>query len=486
MLLSIRNSTVLVEECTPDEHAWLADYLSVEDTRYKPKRRGATNENPRDNPPFCAVQNNSFPTGLLHMVRKQAERDSITLVEADTRAVPCAPDALADTAWLRDYQLDAVNSVMARGGRGIVKAPTGAGKTEISIALTRVYNCGWLFVVDSADLVVQAAERYEQRTGERAGRWSGWRKGWEKGTANFTVATFQSLNRAFKDWRKGKVWLGVGAHIRELVNATQALCVDEVHTQSADTYYSVTQAFKNAYYRIGLSGTPLDRAGPDNLMVLGAIGPILYKIDRQRLVDAKVLSDSKIRMIPCRQGASKAGTDWATVYDWWICKSDPRNAVIVEMAVKAEKPAMLFVDRIEHIAQLRPLLEAAGLKVDVATGKHWTQQRKEKLNALEAGEVDVLMCTVIFQKGIDAPKLRSVINAAGKASAVATLQRIGRGMRVDVDTNKYSFEVWDVHDQGQRWLQKHAVQRLSTYQADGHTVFYGWDEVELEVKPEAT
>jgi superfamily II DNA or RNA helicase len=72
--------------------------------------------------------------------------------------------------------------------------------------------------------------------------------------------------------------------------------------------------------------------------------------------------------------------------------------------------------------------------------------------------------------------LRSVINAAGGKSTIATLQRAGRGMRVDRDIagnvkdGGDEFEVWDIYDRGNAWLEKHAKARVKSYQIEGHEV----------------
>jgi superfamily II DNA/RNA helicase len=199
------------------------------------------------------------------------------------------------------------------------------------------------------------------------------------------------------------------------------------------------------------------------------------------LVEAKVLSRATVHMISCRQPPSKAGSTWRDVYDYWVCGSDVRNGVITEMTSKASKPAMLFVDEDKHIAKMKPLLEAEGLKCEVVTGKTPVPERKRKLDQLQAGEFDVLIANVVFQKGIDAPKLRAVVNGAGKQSVITVLQRMGRGMRVDAESDKYEFECWDVFDKGQRWLQKHAVSRLETYRREGHPVVL--DGVALNANP---
>ena len=250
--------------------------------------------------------------------------------------------------------------------------------------------------------------------------------------------------------------------------------VDEVHSQAADTYYRTTLSFPNVFYAFGFSASPLDRTPADNLFTIGAIGPLLHEIPYEELVDKGAVSFGTVHMIPCKQNPSRPGVEWPMVLKHWVIHSDARNKVLVEMAQKAEKPALMFVDQSKHAKILRPMLEAAGLKCDYADGDNWQSQRLAKLQALETSQLDVLLCTSIFQNGIDVPKLKSVIVAGGKSSVIAAIQRSGRGQRTDADTGKTTFDVWDVYDTGQYWTAKHACARLDSYQSIGYAVVMGW------------
>ena len=109
--------------------------------------------------------------------------------------------------------------------------------------------------------------------------------------------------------------------------------------------------------------------------------------------------------------------------------------------------------------------------------------------AAAAGRYDVLICSVIFQEGEDVPDLRSVVIGSAGKSVIATLQRIGRGMRRA--SGKDEFEVFDVADlgcgcmsgpashrhPGCKWLDKHTRDRIKAYTTEGHeTVLEDWVE----------
>jgi superfamily II DNA or RNA helicase len=126
------------------------------------------------------------------------------------------------------------------------------------------------------------------------------------------------------------------------------------------------------------------------------------------------------------------------------------------------------VEERQHGRRLKQLLGKAGVATEFVFGLHSVSSREQLVRELVDGDLEVLICSVVFQDGIDVPSLRSVVVGTGKKSAVAALQRIGRGMRVDQETGKREFEVWDIWDVGHRWLSDHSLERLNIYRSAGH------------------
>jgi superfamily II DNA or RNA helicase len=440
-----------INRAAQEERRWLEDYLTVEQTVYTPS---VGREVQRVS---VLTPHGLFPAGLTGMVTSAAVGSGLQVALDDRRGdPPCAVDGSADLRWLRPYQLDAVRSVAAAGG-GIVKIPTGGGKTEVFFGLTLALPCQWLFVVHRSDLVAQTARRYRARLGEVAGTFDS--SGWRRGSSNVTVATFQSVMAARRH---------APDKLEELLEGVHALNVDEVHAQPADTFYATSLLFESAYYRVGMSATPLDRSDLDTLRTVGAIGPVAHEMPAQELIDAGVLARPTIHVAVCNQPATNVNVTWRKVYEQLVVRSRARNELLAAMAERAEKPCLLFVDEADHAARLVVELSRRGMRAAFAHGGDSLEARRRKLEQLVAGRHDVLVCTVIFQEGIDVPELRSVVVAGGKSSAVATLQRLGRGMRCAA--GKSEFQLWDVLDRGQSWLEAHADLRLRAYRREGHKV----------------
>lgn len=237
--------------------------------------------------------------------------------------------------------------------------------------------------------------------------------------------------------------------------------VHNCHTTGAATFWKVAMAAKNAYYRIGLSGTPLARGDKRSIFTVACFGPILWRLRSKTLQEAGFLAKPEIYMVPVEQYSDK---HWQQVYKDLVSDSTKRNYIVAKCAMAADKPCMVFVKNVNHGRLLTKLLQRNGVNTGFVWGAKGTLQREEAVKALERADLDVLVASVIFQEGVDIPSLRSVVMAAGGKSAIATLQKIGRGMRLDKD--KTTFQVFDILDKGQDNLAKQARERKKTYEAE--------------------
>jgi len=336
--------------------------------------------------------------------------------------------------------------------------PTGSGKTEVAIALTRKVPGQWLFLVHRGILVEQLADRYKLRTGLTASRVKSGLI--EKGSedSNLTVATFQTI------WKNRK-----HQEIRDLVFGVEGIIIDEAHTLGGRTFQKVALACENAWYRVGLSGTPFARTDDKAVLVQGATGPVIYKLGASKLVEHGVLAKPTIWMVPCYQSPSHVYlNDWQKKYKELIIESLDRNRVVVAETLKAPKPALVFVKALKHGFNLKDMLEDVGLRVELVTGRDPNELRQRKISSLESGHSDVVVASVVLQEGVDIPELRSVIVASGGKSGIATIQRVGRAMRMA--DGKSDCVVIDIFDRGEHTLRRHARERLNSYRKEGYEV----------------
>ena len=446
MWLEVRNIQTKVARATDEEVAWLSSYLSFEDARAR--FRGGGDQRFRL---FNGISM-TFPSGLLPLVQRGAVKEGFTIELADRRVVPLQADMAADLAWLRDYQLEAVDTIVAKA-RGILHIVTGGGKTECFAALTRRLPGKWLFLVHRTTLVDQAADRVELRTGASVGRVGEGRWCSFSDEQRIICASFQTLHARL-----------VEPEAQALLAQADGVCVDECHTIPAETFYRIVMMTRGAYWRVGLSGTPLARGDKRSVLAISALGPVVYRIKPERLITAGVLTRPRIRLVPVAQQSDKP--TWQGVYGECIVRSKARNRALVEAARRAPKPCLVFVKEIAHGRLLDKAIRSGGLRSEFVWGSDSSTARRGAVKRLVRSDIDVLVCSVVFQEGVDIPELQSVIVGSGGRSAIAALQRIGRGMRVA--EGKTEFVVYDIKDVGNKWLERHTRERIRAYTSEGH------------------
>lgn len=452
MIISAGYAQASMTEGTDDEKEWLRDFLTFTTTVWV---RGKRRESVKTYLGF----RNRFPVGLVPMVQRHATKSGLHADVEDTRGGPPAATGMA-TDWLRDYQVEAVDRCLART-RGVVSSPTGSGKGEMIVALTMRSACKWLVLVHRDHLAQDLGQRFEARSGEQAG-WV--RSGLFDPEKRVIFGTFQSF-------RKRSAAMDL--------ESVAGLIVDEAHTVAADTFSECVHELRRTFYRFGFSGTPFDRTDARSIAVVAAIGPRIYKIPTQLLIERGHIPRPIIRMVPCVQEGTKHAK-YATVYKHTVESSAARNAICLAIMSKMEKPGIAFVKKRDHGLALAKLAAERGLNVVYVDGKLSKRQRARAVEDVDRGAVDVLLSTVVFQEGLDLPVLRSVANLAGGQSVIEILQRLGRGMRKDHEGDD-TFQVWDVFDvvrrdpgsKAQKWLQKHSRARAAAMSREGHEVTIG-------------
>ena len=463
MHLKIGNVYTKVESVSQEEIDWLSISLSYKDNSsfFRKGKKKYIN--------LFSLWDLTFPSGLASVVLREARKKGFIANFTDMRTCPSTPDPLADLNWLRDYQKDAVETIVKKT-RGILWHCTGAGKTETIVGLTRRLPCKWVLLVNSSTLMHNAAERWERRhlehTGEakRAGRCG---DGIWDIQSDFTAATFQTIARSLDG--KGK----------DLMEYAEGLMIDECHTLPADSFYRAVNKAKNAYYRVGFSGTPMARGDKKSIFLVGSLGSVVHRVKPDTLIARGLLAKPTIHLVTVKQESHK--DTWHKIYKELVVDSSKRNSEITRLSLSCEKPAIVFVKEIAHGNNVKKALEKARVKTKFIHGTHSTAQRDATVERLVRGDLEVLVVSTIFDVGVDIPELRTLINAAGGKSAIAAIQKVGRGMRRA--DGKTEVKVYDFNDEGNNWLERHTRQRIKSYVTEGYkTIVVKEDGTKIERK----
>jgi superfamily II DNA or RNA helicase len=370
----------------------------------------------------------------------------------DEREPVAEPKALAK--FLRPYQGEAVETGFL-ATRGILSAPTGAGKTLMTAGLCTGAEVAWLYLVHRPNLVAQTAKKLRELLSEPVAEIRG---GVDRlDDARIVCATFDS----FRSHR-------FASYILDRIGG---LIVDEVHRAPTATALACLVNTEKAYYRIGLSATPLLRTDTRDIQTIGLFGPVIHEVGAQELVEQGFLTDLVFHWLPVALPWFSGSADWQKFYDEAVVNSHDRNTAIIQAAVRAPKPAIVFAKKRAHAQLLTEGIQAALASdnaVELVNGDCSTKEREGVIERTRSGETKVIVATAVFYEGVDIPEVASVIIASGGSSAIEAIQRIGRGTRIH--EGKTACHIYDVADYGHHWLRKHTEDRFNAYQLAGWNV----------------
>jgi len=452
------NTWARVEGATPAELDWLDGYLTVEPpgAEYSEAYEAGVWDGTVH---LFSRKQSRFLAGLSRMVAGRAREAGVALDFVDAR--PPAPGGDRDAAmaraagfgWLRDYQHVAVEAILRRG-RGVVSMPTGSGKTQCFSAIGSAVRCRWLVLVDTKDLMHQAADRFYQCTGEVAGlagdgEWN---------PRRYTVATLQTLHKNMGEPR-----------VRQLLEETEGVIGDEVQVLSADEFSKVAMACERAWWRLGFSATPFERSDEADYRAVGILGPLIHDVQPRPLIDAGWLCDPQIFCVRHRHG--KMTGSFPVVYEAGVTLNEARNALVRSLVINRQlcpRPSMVFFSKLPHGRALTRMLDGY-VRTTFVEGASNTAKRNRAIHELKVGLRDVLVTSKVFNKGIDIPEVEGAVNAGAGASRIDALQKVGRIMRV-CEGKPRTVTFLDIYDQGNKWLEAHARARVEAWRSRGYTV----------------
>jgi superfamily II DNA or RNA helicase len=403
---------------------------------------------------FYSTKWNMFPTGLISFVVEELSHIDFNLIDNTSKIfypasheINLLDEKKKGKLVLRDYQEGAIKAILQHE-RGIVRLSTRSGKTVVAIAATQALGMPTLFVVQSKDLLKQTHHEYKNKMGIEPGMMGD--NVWEPRN-NVTVATVQTLSRSLGSKVKQK-------ETKEFLEGIGFVIFDEVH-HASKTYQVVSRALKNARYRLGLSATALIASKENKLQSMSLTGPLIFEVKMETLVEQKHIAKPTIFFLDYRC-EDVYGDEYSEVYDEGIVYNDERNMVIAITAMKQlrrGKSSLILVEKREHGEIILDLLKDKA-KVKYIHGDHTSNQRGEVSIDFQAGVLDILITSRIFNEGKDIPFLESVIVASGRKSPIETYQKMGRGITKTAD--KDETEVFDFIDKSHRMLYNHSLQRM--------------------------
>ena len=336
-----------------------------------------------------------------------------------------------------EHQINSLKALL-KTNVGIIKAPTSAGKTEIIIALLKLTKHPTLILVDGVSLAMQTFERINE-----AGLDCGICTGKGKISSYHMVST-------------------IGSYKKLSLDNFQRVIVDECHGVGAKTFQ---EFFENTNYpmRHGFSATPDNGDKYRWATIRQHIGGVIFEIFTDELMDNEVMVRPKIKMVnvDCPPTPS-----WDAAYERCIVNNNRRNKKIINIANQhiGEGMKVLVLYRIIEHGQIL----GDGIPGSIVlSGNDSQKDREEAIRKFKAGECTALVASNIFKQGISINEIEVLINASGGKSKIEVLQKIGRALRKC--KGKLYALVYDFMDNGNKFTERHSLQRENLYKKTGFT-----------------
>lgn len=424
-----------------------------------------------------SLQNYTFPAGLVRWVRNIAAAKGIDIALADLRdrskrLPPLSKEVLSrilEGKELRDYQVKAIQRIFGIS-RGVIQSPTGSGKTVIAAGAAKAAlefgGLRTLFLTHQKELLHQTQEAFIKAGIDCGIVGDGIRK-----IRPVTVATIQTLYAAMKKVKSPVIRREADGTTTRFSTATEVInmmltadfvILDEAHRGDAESFQAVTLACKNAYYRIGLSATPLMKGQEADMKLMAVTGDVIYRITIQDLVDRGLLAQPYIKFVKITAPMMKK-TPYQKAYKLGVVENEQRNNMIIGEAVDlavAGETVLVLVAHVNHGKRLLQLLRTryAGLKVRFIHGSNTGEERDKALTELAEGRLNILISSSITDEGVDIPNISAAILAGGMKSTIKLYQRIGRAMRPKAGLNRAL--IVDFIDLTNKHLAKHSKERF--------------------------
>ena len=408
---------------------------------------------------FFSKKTGRFLTGLLPEVKAALAHIGEEYKTMDERGVfefkhnEIGENFLSDSFNLYDYQVD-LTSALIKYKRGVICAPTAAGKTAVMISILKALpeNCPTLVLANKKSLVEQNYEEIVKWGFPNVGRLYG---KYNKPSV-ITCATVQSLHK-----------------MEPLLDKIKALVVDEIHENMSKEPKKYFNKMKSCAVRAAVSATPFKFGGKDlcqKWLVKGYFGPALKSksaggvLTTSHLQERGMLAKSKCTFYPVREPELKYEI-YMDAVTRGIAENWHFHEIVVNLTNKLEGRTLILVDRIAHGDSLASLIPGA-LWVQ---GKDDLETRKLVIDKLKTSKEKIVGIATqqIFNAGINI-MVHNVINAAGGQADHHIIQRVGRGLRTAEDKSILNY--YDFMFENNDYLLQHSKKRVKILKTEGHEV----------------
>lgn len=379
---------------------------------------------------------------------------------------------------LYDNQLECLKRIF-RYKRGVIQAGTGFGKTELMCATTQILkelNNGVYPTIVVLEPTVELMKGIIKRFRKYKIPVNNYRETRMIFTNKVNIVHPKSL---CNDLEKDK----------KLLDKVEVQFIDEAHHVQAMTFSTPTQNMPRLMYSIGLSATFLshyhvdgqniDDFNYEELRRIGAMGPLLIKIDGKDLIKKEQLAKPKLCIL--NNLANEEMDETKVDYTWHNVRkirqqSKKRTKLIADAAcifAKRGYKVIILMNILDWGREIMLEIANNGYRDLVRTcfgGQKYEKVSKKgtiekewnsTLTLFDKDKINVVIGSSCIQEGLDLSKVDVIIGASLGKSDRTTLQSIGRALRKS-KTGNYAWIV-DFNDSEDKMLSKQFRERCVKY-----------------------
>jgi len=414
------DSRIRIKEAPKELHEYLYERLTIDNPKYvEAVRMGRFCWNIPKHIYCCHATTEGtliLPRAYIHHLQAYLKEKSIPYQIQDNRR-KLSPVDFEFNGKLKDFQAEACAAMLAGGSFGTLSSKTGSGKTVMALKLICERRRPALIIVHTKELLNQWIDRIGQFLSIPDYEVGIIGSGKTKIGKKITVALIQSLYKCAR---------GVTPAIGHLI-------VDECHKIPSRTFIEGVSAF-DSEFTLGLSATPYRRDGLTNL-IFWYVGDMHHQVSDEMLKDTgAVLSADVIVRRTSFTPSYDPVNEYSKVISELTCNYD-RNRMIAQDVAGAFKNehgiCLVLSDRKQHLQLINEILETEfKVESEILTGDLGLKKRREIVQRLNAGEIDVLMATgSLIGEGFDLSALSTLFLATPVKFSGRLLQYLGRVLR---------------------------------------------------------
>lgn len=372
----------------------------------------------------------------------------------------------------RQDQIEAAVS-MINGCRGVVTIATNGGKTIVGALAVKALGLKTLWLVERKELLHQTSEELSSLLGVPVGKIG---DGIKKDMPFITVAMAQTIRPKNREWV-------------EYLAKFNVVIFDEAHHLANATEQKIGECLVNAPFRYAMTGSlPKDKLKA--LKIMGQTDCVnLYNITNKELIDAGHSASPTVvletvehqgiqdyRLVTVNGDTFPEKIPYMEQYERLVSNNSRYDSLVSTEAVHWVKEGLstfVIVDRVQQGQHIAALINEAGVKCEFLSGSDATFYRKDKIKDFKLGILPCIVATMIFDEGVNVPRIQSLILAGAGKSSVKLLQRVGRALRRKEGMAENVAFIVDFLHKGEKYSNRHSAERVRIYHKEAFEIKEG-------------